>query len=303
LLLLLGLAEAYGAIGKMGRPYKNRRRQEKPLRDGKAADQWNSSTKPEIFNYLSEYRRGCTQFYHYLHADHLNRHILSKEDGIESPYYPKPTADSSENREFVTVGGIPFPVLCEKVFQQPYLLLPPHLTSKQRRFIHHCCVQAEIFHDSIDDPLERRQMVISCYADGFDFLPSPRSKKEPVVTALHQYKPWYYRRHRDRKKETQAIKDAIWKYIDQPGLCLRDHHDRLEYLSSDPSLQQFNNLFDGSMPNSAECMRVETAAQMKHCIQELSVPSVHEIGFDLESYQVNEYSQITCVLQITTNLG
>jgi ribonuclease D len=287
----------------MGRSYNNRRRQEKRVRDGATSDRWNASTKPEILGYLSEYRRGCAQYYQTRHAEHLNRHVLSREESVESQIFPKVSTDSPEDRGLRIVGGISFPTLSDKVFQQPYLLLPPELSSRQRRFMHHCCVQADLFHDSITDPLDRRQMVISCYADGFDYLPTPLSKDEPVITGLYRYKPWYFRRHIDQKEEIRTIKDSVWKYIDQPGLCLRDHRDRLEYPSGDSSVQQFANLFDTDAANMPECMRVETAAQMMHCIQDLLSPSVHEIGFDLESYQCNDSTQITCVLQITSNLG
>jgi 3'-5' exonuclease len=287
----------------MGRSSNKQRRQEKRVRDSVTSDQWNASTKPEVLHYLLEYRRGCALYYQTLHAEHLNRHVLSKKDVIESPLRSKASGKSPENEGLRIIGGISFPVLSEEVFQKPYLLLPSQLSSKQRRFMHHCCVHADLFHDSINDQLDRRQMVISCYADGFDYLPTPRSKSEPVITALYRYKPWYCRRYIDRKEETRVIRDSIWKYIDQPGLCLRDHHDRLEYRSGGLSVHTCTNIFATDAPDSFECMHVETAAQMKQCICELLMPSVYEIGFDLESFQDTASTQITCVLQLTSNLG
>jgi 3'-5' exonuclease/HRDC domain len=101
--------------------------------------------------------------------------------------------------EYYLIGGVVLPPLTDAVCRQRYLALPRVLSSKQRRLIHSCCVEVDLFHetyseDTADSP-HQRVLVISCYADGFDTIPQiQRTKQQQPPAPLHHYRPWFCRR-------------------------------------------------------------------------------------------------------------
>ncbi len=289
------------------------------------------------------------------------------------------------------IGNILFPLLNHEVFQQPYLMLPHTLSSKQRKVIHECCLQLDIYHDSVNDAIEHappqqyhRVMIVSCYADGFQYLPqrfkeqifSPESTSNSNSTSttkkvldLHMYRPWYCRRdnshnstgpsstdavipavdtkldesHHPTTNEdetqsaavtatagtptksnrssrsltngstntvhtslsmkkafyTQQMRDQIWALLDQPGDCIRDTIDTISYEQlHQKTLANYNYQNIKTTPWTL----VDTPYKMQQCLDDLNHPDITEIAFDLESYNVNASTQITCLIQITSNM-
>jgi ribonuclease D len=48
---------------------------------------------------------------------------------------------------------------------------------------------------------------------------------------------------------------------------------------------------------------VDSADKMEQCIHELTEAKPSEIAFDVECYNVSKYTQLTCLLQVTSNVG
>ena len=103
------------------------------------------------------------------------------------------------------------------------------------------------------------------------------------------------------RAEEEAVK-AIYSLIDQPGDCIRDGHDVLVYEELEGAS------LAGTEPPSPDnhdrdWMLVDSASKMKLCVQELTAAKPTEIAFDLEASNVNKYTQLTCLLQVTSNVG
>jgi ribonuclease D len=115
----------------------------------------------------------------------------------------------------------------------------------------------------------------------------------------------------DVDDETVARR-RIDQLIDQPGDCLREDRDVLDFfaLESDDlstiappgehaTYDKYNNIDN----DSSHWMLVDTADKMKQCIAELVEASPTEIAFDVESYNKSKYTQLTCLLQVTSDAG
>ena len=351
------------------------------------------STKNDLIRYLNLYRQGCYEFYN----QNYNTVISNNSDddsipnastnGTSSKAKQKNTktvtkmkintsiditnrnGESHRNSNSV-IGNIPFPLLNDDLFQQPYMILPYTLSSKQRKIVHDCCLQLNIYHDSVNDSHHdnERVMVLSCYADGFQFLP-PQLKEQILssesmsattmagkVLDLHLYQPWYCRRDNngsschnnivstmdneshhshpdavtvtavtetagtptksnrsssnghshehshlstDKVLYTQQMKDKIWMLLDQPGNCIRDTIDTISYEQlHQKSLANYNY----QNVKTTTWTLVDTPYKMQQCVQDLQHPDITEIAFDIESYNINAATQITCLIQITSNM-
>ena len=370
------------------------------------------STKNDLVRYLNEYRQGCYEFY----RNHLPSPVSgSRSRSVESNGSKKKAEKTKMNTSIritdlqstgkgngngnhqstdtstSVIGNIQFPPLNHELFQQPYLILPHTLSSKQRKVIHECCLQLDIYHDSVDDIIEHepphqqhhRVMVLSCYADGFQYLPprfkgqifssestscsNTRTATTRKVIDLHMYRPWYCRRdnhhssttgpsntdsvvpildtnhdesHHPTTNEddtviatagtptksnrsvrsftngsstntvhaslsmekavyTQQLRDQIWALLDQPGDCIRDTIDTISYEQlHQKTLANYNYQNIKTTPWTL----VDTPYKMQQCLDDLKHPDITEIAFDLESYNVNASTQITCLIQITSNM-
>ena len=103
------------------------------------------------------------------------------------------------------------------------------------------------------------------------------------------------------RAEEEAV-NAIFKLIDQPGVCIREEHDFLVYEELEGA--SLAHIEPPSPNNDKEAwMLVDSAAKMKLCVQELTSCHPTEIAFDLEAFNVNKYTQLTCLLQVTSNAG
>jgi ribonuclease D len=111
--------------------------------------------------------------------------------------------------------------------------------------------------------------------------------------------------------ETRARRN-IDQLIDQPGDCLRDYRDMMDFsaLQSDdlssiapPGEHATCDNDNNINHDNSHWMLVDTAAKMKQCIAELTEFSPSEIAFDVESYNKSKYTQLTCLLQVTSDAG
>lgn len=244
--------------------------------------------------------------------------------------------DTEKPKEYV-IGGIQFPPLTAAVFRRRNLTLPLELQGKQRRLVHECCVEADLFHDSFGRGEDRR-IVISCYSDGLDAVEGLQKSASVATEAIlvHTYKPWYCRRERqqpvvqtqqEKENMTNGYEDdtpvksnsskprkmlaeekkayeAVFKLIDQPGDCLRDERDVLVYEELNcASLADMDPPCMVTADGDSSCMLVDTVAKMKQCIEELEAAQPSEIAFDVESFNVNKHTQLTCLLQVTSDAG
>ena len=116
-------------------------------------------------------------------------------------------------------------------------------------------------------------MAVSPYCDVFDrregFLPSG------YIGFYRSFPPWYSRHDnaKTRDETTKQFQSKIQELIDQPGACIRDDLDTLNFKDLEgedlsdmppPSLTIDNE----SAPN---WMLVDTADKMKECVKELTV--------------------------------
>jgi ribonuclease D len=178
---------------------------------------------------------------------------------------------------------------------------------------------ANLYHVSVGENRDDRYLVISIYADGFDHLPNI---EKPLKFSVHRYKPWYCRSMTldmgvestvsDVQQEMavqaraeQLARQSIQKLIDQPGCCLRDGIDSMDFriwANKDLSGVEPPAVWDSSMRKS-EWTLVDTPSKMRACISELSQSPPLALAFDVESYNKSKYTQLTCLLQLSTDHG
>jgi ribonuclease D len=190
------------------------------------------TTRRDILRYLLHFRNACIVHYHETTAIErssissrhwLSLHWIVSETsplqvqnsswrsmittvatffGWTSPFMEHTKhASGAPEEEYYLIGGVVFPPLTDAVCRQRYLALPRVLSSKQRRLIHACCVEADLFHETYSEDTpnspHQRVLVISCYADGFDAIPQLRRSKQQkqlLPAPLHHYRPWFCRR-------------------------------------------------------------------------------------------------------------
>lgn len=397
----------------------------KASREGDSADSallWqNWTTRRDLMRYLVAYRQGCLAFCEDSRREKMSdlmeeeqRPIVDNEQPvslstsgaidrivfalwnfiINVPVIRRHSKDASalDPKDFV-IGGVILPPLTKDVFRCRCLHLPSILSSRQRRLVHSCCVEADLFHDSYGAASFRniqdnncanppRVVVISCYADGFDtVIPLQEERRRNIVSSftngddktgsqsiyLHTFKPWYCRlEHQDddprniaslsftsvripfdkknnsigvtvgvenertpiksnysnsssvrfsisssvlsfRARAEEEAVAAIFKLIDQPGRCLRDKRDAIVHeVWSQASLADVDppDLSTSATESSSlPWMLVDTAEKVKQCIRELEEACPCEIAFDVEAYNVSKYTQITCLLQLSSDAG
>ena len=299
----------------------------------KRRNAWTWRERPQVLAYLQEYRARVVHLHH--NRENNNHDSL--------PLLPlPPTVD------VVVVGTIELPALTNTVLGRPYLKLPSTLSGKQRKMVHECCVEADLYHatvsrkdssrtnnnDKIEEEDELRHVVVSIYEDGFDSIPDLQNNNQRRLHrfAPHQYHPWVCQRQRrlllhdatlssvssssgqlltETAATTQSQEESIARrkieaLIDQPGDCLRDNNN---YYYSDDILDmehaQNESLADTTPPTFApdEWLLVDTPDKLHQCIQELQETKPSFLAFDLEAHNPSKYAQLTCLLQLTTQVG
>lgn len=199
-----------------------------------------------------------------------------------------------EKSTTLIIGNVEFPALTENVLAQPYLALPSSLTTKQRRLMHELCEDVDLFHSSAGTRGSDRHLVLSIHSNGFQFVDDLSVPEKPVP--VRQCRPWLLR-NENSAEETKQGKDLIHQLFDQPGTCLRDNMDILDF---ETVLEK--NLADIPQPHEdSNWMLVDSQEKMRQCAQELMDGKPTEIGFDLEMYNPSKYVQVTCLFQIVSN--
>jgi ribonuclease D len=242
--------------------------------------------------YLKQYRDGCFR--------------VLKSNGNARAH--KPDNDKAE----VKIGYHEFSALTLDVLSQPFLALPLSLTAKQRRSIHELATQLDLFHESLGPTRDTRYFVVSIYSDGFHHLPMDGDASGPPTIPFRQCRPWFCRAkvnadnmnmHMHTVEScTKLGRKQIEALIDQPSHCLRDDLDFLDYGALDGT-----DLSTIQQPSTSDgdnyWMMVDSQAKMKQCAQELLEGKPTELAFDLEFYNPSKYLQVTCLLQLSSNLG
>jgi ribonuclease D len=118
-----------------------------------------------------------------------------------------------------------------------------------------------------------------------------------------------------RKSQPDQRLDPIHALIDQPGDCLREGLDEINFL------ELLNDSLASIPPPSSSdtCwLMVDTAEKMLQCIAEVvdgvctdeggnevaaSSQKITALAFDLEAYNPGKYAQLTCLLQLATDTG
>mmetsp|Transcript_4053 Transcript_4053/g.10332 ORF Transcript_4053/g.10332 Transcript_4053/m.10332 type:complete len:615 (+) Transcript_4053:3-1847(+) len=211
---------------------------------------------------------------------------------------------------------IELPLLTEEQLMAPCLVFPPTLTSKNRKMVHECCAETGLFHITAGKRFSKtnRTICVSIYRDGFDaiqdidpyyaFLVKDKETKVPPESesyhpSIRQFRPWYCLRDRtwlagdDGKKLTDP-------FIDNPELSIREDMDDMDFEKWDTQ-----DLSDVPSPTCSkdQFTIVDSREKMLECAKQLKTRRPTEIGFDLESYNVSKFTQLTCLLQITSDYG
>lgn len=239
-----------------------------------SASIWTFREKVQVLQFLKEYRKGCQTLYN---------------------------GEMPDETKAKTIGDVPFPALTLDIFKAPYLKLSPSMRSKQRRMVHECCSEVGLYHISTGPSREERTIAITMYADGLS--KDLDDKPVPHPMPIYLYRPWFCRKEREHDTTERRLRAKIDALIDQPGECLRDPLDNLDFEKWETA-----DLSTFKMPPSQEesddsLALVDTPAKMQQCIDELTAARPTEIGFDLESYNPSKHSQLTCLLQLTSNAG
>jgi ribonuclease D len=118
-----------------------------------------------------------------------------------------------------------------------------------------------------------------------------------------------------RKSQPDQRLNPILALIDQPGDCLREGLDEIDFL------ELLNDSLASTPPPSSSdtCwLMVDTAEKMLQCIAEVvdgvctdgggnqvaaSSQKITALAFDLEAYNPGKYAQLTCLLQLAADTG
>ena len=287
---------------------------------------WNQEEdRDDLLRYLESYKRACIE----RHETFLVRKVTTKTDGSRQEGNQQVEHEAPVTAATV-IGGVIMPPLTtttggdgdgdakELSHDQPFLVLPKCLSSKQRRMVHECCVEVDLFHRTFEeggeggDHANNRYVAISIYADAFDGgLPTMEKRDGSSPVPVYKYRPWYYsarrRKMEDESRRRREALDSIDALLDQPGECLRDGLDEVDFEAA-----VGDDLSDIDPPSAAAAAAaaasphedltawtlVESKGAMLACVAELQATKPTEMAFDLEAVNKSKHAQLTCLLQI-----
>ena len=252
--------------------------------EGKGRPVWNWRQKQQVHSFLTAYRLGC-----------------------ESVYAGKEPLSDEINQSPQIIGDVSFPAITADLCRRPYFRFPSTLSSAQRRLLHEYCAEVGLYHASTGVKKDR-VVCISAYADGLTV--EPKDTHSGTVQPLYKYRPWYYRpcpcdsaggAKINGHNDTNPALRAIEHLIDQPGECLREGIDDMDFAAWD--IADLSNCSAPPLDYTADttCLLVDTPKKLTQCRSELIAANPTEIGFDLEAYNCSRNTQITCLIQITSN--
>jgi hypothetical protein len=162
-----------------------------------------------------------------------------------------------------------------------------------------------IFHCGVGPTRDARRIIVSIYSDGLSYAPGLKNAP-PSLLPIRKYRPWAYRQNpvdftieltnpgllnngetpiqqnksnakrdrdpsftsKDSTQITNRVRNVIQALIDQPGECLRDDIDSLDF-----SELELRDLSTATPPGfeEDEWMLVDTPLKMRQCVRELEV--------------------------------
>ena len=149
-----------------------------------------------------------------------------------------------------------------------------------------------------------RYVAISIYCDVFDCAEGFQPSR--YMGFYRSFVPWYNRREnvKSREETTKQFKRKIQDLIDQPGKCIRDDIDTLDFKQLEGA--DLSKISPPTLENDSQVVSpwvlVDTADKMRECAEELQRENVTELAFDLEAYNPSKFTQSTCLIQLKSNL-
>jgi hypothetical protein len=127
-------------------------------------------------------------------------------------------------------------------------------------------VPVGLFHCGVGPSRDDRVIVVSIYRDGLSRVPGIAGN--PTIP-FRTYKPWACRKEHNKPLQiTKKAREAIYQFIDQPGACLRDGIDSIDFESVE------NDDLSKTTPpgfEEGEWMLVDSPEKMRQCVRELQV--------------------------------
>jgi len=170
-----------------------------------------------------------------------------------------------------------------------------------------------IFHTGVGDRhvADSRRVAVSIHADGLEYV---HNLSRPLDVPVRECRPWFYRNDHPSLSETRINinpvryvdcitlkrREAIQSLIDQPGRCLRDAHDSINFVELEG-----RDLSEVPTPMSegSSWVLINNGEKMTACVKEIEEAQPSEIAFDMEMYNQSMYNQFTCLIQLSTDAG
>ena len=127
----------------------------------------------------------------------------------------------------------------------------------------------DLFHIGVGPTTDDRVLAISIYSDGFLHIPDFDATSKRHKGSFRKFKPWACRKHaKDPLELTDRARDAIYQFIDQPGACLRNGIDEIDFekIENDDLSQIPPPGFEPS-----DWLLVDSKEKMMICLNELEV--------------------------------
>ena len=276
---------------------------------------FSDSAKAVLKKYLIDYRNGCKRVCFSDESCHSDEETVVTEPAANTKY----TNDGEKTS--VEIGNQQFPALTNVVFALPYLALPKTLTPKQRRAVHALCVDVDLFHCGVGPNRENRYIVISIHSDGLRYVHDLKEYTPEPSIPIRQCRPWYHRMdhpditadelmtptktnasiHPYVEELTRLGRAKIEALLDQPGQCLRDDADKLDFKQMET--KDLSDIHPPGIGEDESWMLVDTAEKMHQCVRELEEARPTEIALDMEMYNLSKFAQVTCLIQLSSNVG
>jgi len=265
-----------------------------------------------LVSYLKEYQEGA---FATLRGDSsssiINRTFLHKKTtGNNLLLLPLGGGGGGGNLDFSLIP------LTTNILRSPCLSLPSTLSNKHRKVVHEICIDLGLYHTSVGNEKDgMRYVAVSIYYDGFRTIPGfcdigggggrrrHPTNKELWLQRCSTLRPWILQR-RDGQPTPETVtrenRDAIFQLVDQPGDCLRDGIDDMDF--EDLEMQDLSQTTPPTY-DEKNWLLVDTPEKMKECVEQIENSSPTEIAFDLESHSESKYVQVTCLIQLATSSG
>ena len=229
------------------------------------------------------------------------------------------------------IGTHKFTPLTIEACRAPFIDLPDTFGPKERRKIHSLCSQRDLYHSIRvgSGPTCKRRIVISIYADGFDYVPDLETSQNKRL-ARSAYQPWYYQtwdsaNYISRKQVIESEKEQIRAFVRLPEKSLRTSDGTDQSFCDCLDFDKLNslNLSTVPSPDQTPWMLVDSVDKLKLCVKELMYgvgsnansktlkPKIRELAFDLEmsnifvdgSRRENKMQVRTCLIQLTSDVA